>query len=162
MLRKTTNLIIVGIIWVAGINLQAQLKSQLPQDISVSDAIQIPGVGAVSSALGFIDPNRFFMHQSYSLSYSSWGGGSASMGVYQNTMSYIFSEKLAMNARLGFVHNPLNIGSFTTQSNLTDNLIYGADLIYRPKENTLFTISFDKTPYYYRSRFYPYGYYYQY
>lgn len=162
MLRKTINLIVVGIFWAAGIGLQAQLKSQLPQAISVSEAIRIPGVGSVRSALGFIDPNRFFMHQSYSLSYSSWGGGSASLGVYQNNMSYIFSEKLAMNARLGFVHNPLNLGSMTTQSNMIDNLIYGADLIYRPKDNTILSISFDKNPYYYRSRFYPYGYYYQY
>jgi hypothetical protein len=159
MLRKAINLIIVVTVLVAGADLRAQLKSQLPQDISVSEAIQIPGVGSTSSALGFIDPNRFFMHQSYSLSFLSWGGGSASMGVYQNTMSYIFSEKLAMNARLGFIHNPLSIGSLTNQSNLMDNLIYGADLIYRPKDNTILRISFDKSPYYRRSGFYPYGYY---
>ena len=159
MLRKAINLIIVGTILVAGVNLQAQLKSQLPQDLSVSEAIKIPGVGSTGSALSFIDPNRFFMHQSYSLSFLSCGGGSASLGVYQNTMSYIFSEKLAMNARLGFMHNPLSIGNLTNQSNLMDNLIYGADLIYRPKDNTMFRISFDKSPYYRRSGFYPYGYY---
>ena len=159
MLRKAINLIIVGTILVAGVNLQAQLKSQLPQDLSVSEAIKIPGVGSTGSALGFIDPNRFFMHQSYSLSFLSWGGGSTSLGVYQNTMSYIFSEKLAMNARLGFMHNPLSIGNLTSQSNLMDNLIYGADLIYCPKDNTMFRISFDKSPYYRRSGFYPYGYY---
>ena len=157
-MRKITCLITIILLLVGVLPLQAQLKSQLPKPLTVEDAIQIPGAGSNNSLLSFIDPNRFFMNQSYALSYSSYGGGS-SMGVYQNQMSYIFSEKLMMNARLGFMHNPLGIGNYTTnQTNLMDNLIYGFDLSYKPKDNVFFNIRFDKRPYYSRSGFYPYGY----
>jgi len=157
-MRKIKCLITIVLLSVGMLPLQAQLKSQLPKALAVEDAIQIPGVGSNSSLLSFIDPNRFFMNQSYSLSYSSFGGGS-SMGVYQNQMSYIFSDKLMMNARLGLMHDPLSIGSYSTgQTNLMDNLIYGFDLSYKPKDNVFFSIRFDKRPYYSRSGFYPYGY----
>jgi len=157
-MRKIKCLITIVLLSVGMLPLQAQLKSQLPKALAVEDAIQIPGVGSNSSLLRFIDPTRFFMNQSYSLSYSSFGGGS-SMGVYQNQMSYIFSDKLMMNARLGLMHDPLSIGSYSTgQTNLMDNLIYGFDLSYKPKDNVFFSIRFDKRPYYSRSGFYPYGY----
>ncbi|MBU1064295.1 hypothetical protein KKC74_05750 [bacterium] len=157
-MRKFTGLMTIVLLSVGMLPLQAQLKSQLPKALAVEDAIQIPGVGSNSSLLSFIDPNRFFMNQSYSLSYSSFGGGS-SMGVYQNQMSYIFSDKLMMNARLGLMHDPLSIGSYSTgQTNLMDNLTYGFDLSYKPKDNVFFSIRFDKRPYYSRSGFYPYGY----
>jgi len=156
-MRKITGLVTIVLLLLGMLPLQAQLKSQLPKPLAVEDAIQIPGVGSNNSLLSFINPDRFFMNQSYSLSYSSFGGGS-SMGIYQNQMSYIFSDKLMMNARLGLMHDPLNLGAYSTgQTNLMDNLIYGFDLSYRPKDNVIFNIRFDKRPYYYRSGFYPYG-----
>ena len=156
-MRKTIRVIIGIIIIMAGFSLQAQLKSQLPRPLAVEDAIQIPSAASKGSLLNFIDPDRFFMNQSYSLTYSSYGGG-MSMGIYQNQMSYIFSDKLMMNARLGFVHNPFGTGSYSQgQTNLMNNLIYGFDLSYRPKDNVSFNLRFDKTPYYYHSGFYPYG-----
>jgi hypothetical protein len=158
-MQKVINFTIILVILLMIVPLQAQLKSQVQKPLGVEKAIQIPGVGSKSLGLNFIDPNRFFMDHSYSLSYSSYGGGS-SIGVYQNQMSYIFSDKLMLRTRLGFMHNPLSLGSNTmTPTNMMDNLIYGIDLNYRPRENTLFRIRFDKSPYYYRSGFYPYGYY---
>jgi len=154
---KFIRLILIVLLLAGMFPLQAQLKSQLPRPLAVEEAIQIPGVGSNNSLLSFIDPDRFFMNQSYSLSYSSFGGGT-SMGIYQNQMSYIFSDKLMLNARLGFMHNPLGIGSYSAgQTNLMDNLIYGFDINYRPKDNVFFSLRFDKSPYYYRSGFYPYN-----
>ena len=46
-----------------------------------------------------------------------------------------------------------------TPGNMMDKLIYGFDLNYQPKDNVFLNIRFDKSPYYYRSGFYPYGYY---
>ena len=158
-MRKVINLIIIALVILAVLPLNAQLKSQIPKPLGVEDAIQIPGLGSKSLGLNFIDPDRFFMNHSYSLTYSSFGGGS-SMGVYQNQMSYIFSDKLMLRTRLGFIHNPLNMGSQTmTPGNMMDKLIYGFDLNYQPKDNVFLNIRFDKSPYYYRSGFYPYGYY---
>ncbi|RKY61608.1 MAG: hypothetical protein DRP96_02770, partial [Candidatus Neomarinimicrobiota bacterium] len=81
-MRKTIRLIIGIIIIMTGFSLQAQLKSQLPRPLAVEDAIQIPPAASKGSLLNFIDPDRFFMNQSYSLTYSSYGGG-MSMGIYQ-------------------------------------------------------------------------------
>ena len=155
-MQKTIRLVTCILSLAAVFPLWAQLKSQLPKPLAVEKAIQIPGVGANNSILGFINPDRFFMNQSYSLSYSSYGGGS-SLGVYQNQMSYIFSDKLMVNARLGFMHDPLGMNYSAGQTNLMDNLIYGFDVSYRPKDNVFFNIRYDRTPYYYRSRFYPYN-----
>lgn len=158
MMKKLTRLFVIFSLGCLSVSLPAQLKSQLPKPIAMEDAIRIPGINSTNLGINFIDPNRFFMNQSYSLSFSSWGGNSASMGIYQNSMSYIFSDKLLLNTRIGFVHDPLNIGMMTNQTNLMDNMTYGADLTYRPKENVMFKIRFDKSPYYHRSGFYPYGY----
>ena len=158
MLKKVSEIFVIVVVICSLVPLPAQLKSQVSKPLPVEKAIRIPGIGSTKLGINFLDPNRFFMNQSYSLSYSSWGGRSASMGIYQNSMSYIFSDKLALRTRIGFMHDPLSMNTMTNQNNLMDNLIYGADLVYRPKKNMMFNIRFDKSPYYYRSRFYPYGY----
>jgi len=135
---------------------EAQLKSQARPPVSVEDGIRIPGVGSTSLGLSWLNSDRFSMNQSYSLSYSTFGSQSASMGMYQNNMSYIFSDKLVLNGRFGFMHDPLKLGNNTGTVNPLDNLIYGADLTYKPTENVLLNIRFDKVPSLYRYGYYPY------
>ncbi|MDD5765787.1 MAG: hypothetical protein PHW79_06045 [Candidatus Marinimicrobia bacterium] len=139
--------------WVHG-----QLKSQLRESASVEQNIKIPGVGSSLLGLGFLDKSRFSMHQSYSLSLSTFGKQSASMGVYQNNFSYLFSDKLMMNGRVGFYHDPLKIGNTQLNQNLLENISYGADLIYRPKENVVLNFSFDRAPATYYYGYGPYSY----
>lgn len=132
-----------------------QLKSQIQQSPTLGEAIRLPGLASSLSNFSLFDPSRFSMHQSYSMSFATSGGQSASMGVYQNSMSFLLSNKLVLNTRFGFYHDPLKLGNMsTTNANMLDNLIYGADLIYRPKENATFILRFDRTPHYYS-----YGYY---
>jgi len=131
----------------------AQLKSQLAQLPTIGEAIHLPGLSSLSN-FSLFDPSRFSMHQSYSMSFMSGGGQSASLGVYQNSMSFLLSNKLMLNTRFGFYHDPFKLGNTTTtNSYMFNNLIFGADLTYRPKENVLFSIRFDRSPYY------SYGYY---
>ena len=131
----------------------AQLKSQLPQLPTIGEAIHLPGLSSLSK-FSLFDPSRFSMHQSYSMSFASGGGQSASLAVYQNSMSFLLSNKLLLNTRFGFYHDPFKLGTVSmTNSNMFNNLIFGADLTYRPKENVLFSIRFDRSPYY------SYGYY---
>lgn len=127
-----------------------QLKSQLKETPTVEQRIKVPGIGSSLMGLGFLDPNRFSMRQSYSLTFSTFGNQSASMGIYQNNMSYIFSDKLMMNARLGMIHDPLKMGNTQMNQNFLNNLFYGADVIYHPKENLLLNLSFEKVPSLYR------------
>ena len=149
--------LLLAVLFICAINsLQAQLKSQIEPPLSVERSIQIPGLGSTSLGLNFLDPSRFSMHHSYSLSYMSFGNQSASMGIYQNVMSYVFSDKLVLNGHFGFMHDPLKMGNSATTTNLMDNMIYGAELSYRPKDNVLLNVRFDKVPYYSRYGYYPY------
>jgi len=126
----------------------AQLKSQLPQLPTTSEVIHLPGLSSLSK-FSLFDPSRFSMHQSYSMSFMSGGGQSASLGVYQNSMSFLLSNKLLLNTRFGFYHDPFKLGNTTTtNNNMFNNLFFGADLTYQPKENVLFSIRFDRMPYY--------------
>lgn len=136
----------------------AQLKSQIKEAPSVEKSIRVPGIGSSSLGLNLFDPNRFNINHSYSLSFMNMGNNPVSMGIYQNQMSYIFSENLILNAKLGFIHNPLQMGMNQRQTNLFDNLIYGAELMYRPKENVILNIEFDSYPSLYRYGLSPYNY----
>ncbi|HRS51924.1 MAG TPA: hypothetical protein P5067_05800 [Candidatus Marinimicrobia bacterium] len=127
----------------------AQLKTQIQKSPTTLEAIQLPGLSSALSSYSLFDPSRFNMQQSYSLSYSTFGNQSMSLGVYQNAMSFLLSDKFLLNTRFGFYHNPLQLGTMNaTSNNMLDNLILGADLIYHPRENTTFMIRFDRRPYY--------------
>ena len=54
------------------------------------------------SASFLFDPNRFFMSQSYTLSFTSGSAGSFASGVYLNSMSYRLSDPLTLSADMGF------------------------------------------------------------
>jgi len=156
MQKKWISLLLAIVFIWAVYPLQAQLRSQIKPSLSVERSIQIPGLGSTSLGLSFLDPSRFSMNHSYSLSYMSFGKQSASMGIYQNVMSYVFSDKLVLNGHFGFMHDPMKMGNSATTTNLMDNLIYGAELTYRPKDNVLLNVRIDKAPYYSRYGYYPY------
>lgn len=132
---------------------QAQLKSQIREAPTVEQSIRVPGLSSALGSLSLFDPSRFSMSQSYSLSFMSGAGRTASLGMYQNSMTYLFSDKLLLNARLGFIHDPLQRGSLASTS-LLDNLVYGADLLYHPNKNLWLNLSFDRAPMV--NRYYPY------
>jgi hypothetical protein len=157
---KRINKLTVGFCFLAALFSlsQAQLKSQLPSTPSIEQSIRIPGLSSALGSLNLFDPSRFSMSHSYSLSFISGGGMSTSLGMYQNTMRYLLTDKLLLTTHLGFIHNPLQ-GNALTGKNLTNNLIYGADLLYHPTNNLWLNFSFSQAPA--SSRFY-YPYYYRY
>ena len=57
-------------------------------------------------SLGLLDPERFHMSQSYSMSFSSNGKHSGSAGMYLNTMTYQFSMPISMRLQVGYMHDP--------------------------------------------------------
>ncbi len=149
MNKQIIKFILVLFIFIPCLVVNAQLKSQMNIGTSVEREIQVPGMGHTSLDLNLFDPARFSMNHSYSLSMSSFGNSNSSIGMYINNMSYVFSDKLLLNARVGFAHDPLQMGNpgQNMNMNMMDNLVYGADLTFRPKENVVFHLSFDKRPY---------------
>jgi hypothetical protein len=57
-------------------------------------------------SLGLLDPERFHMSQSYSMSFASDGKHSSSAGMYLNTMTYQFSMPISMRLQVGYMHDP--------------------------------------------------------
>ena len=57
-------------------------------------------------SLGLLDPERFHMSQSYSMSFVSDGKRSNSAGMYLNTMTYQFSMPISMRLQVGCMHDP--------------------------------------------------------
>ncbi len=80
-----------------------QLKEQL-QPQSFSQLLTRPQglVGLIG-----LNPKRFSMQQSYSLSYTSLGGQNFSQGVYLNTMSYQVADPLQVSLQWGVMNQPL-------------------------------------------------------
>jgi hypothetical protein len=118
-----------------------QLKAQLkPQ--SFSQLLTQPQglVGLIG-----LDPNRFSMQQSYSLSYMSLGGHDFSQGVYLNTMSYRFSEPLQVSLQWGVMNQPL---SGLGVPSLYQNGIFlsGASVEYKPSRNLSIGVQYNRRP----------------
>ncbi|MFC2088623.1 hypothetical protein ACFLSX_03400 [Calditrichota bacterium] len=125
----------------------AQLKKDLKQpdfsNILVNPANQY-------SLFSFIDPSKLTMSHSASMSYTSMGGQSIVMNSYVNTIDYQFNDQLSMRTNLGIMASPYN--SLPNNSYLNEQQFFGgAELNYRPSENTLLSLKFESLPaYYYR------------
>lgn len=125
---------------------------------SISEQIGLPYSPSNSSmVLGFIDPSKIDMQQSYSMSFISGGGQSTTLGMYTNRLSYMISPDLQLIADIGFMHQPFqSMMDNGMPSNLFSNgqFFYGGELRYQPTENTSLRIRLDNMPRYYN----PYGY----
>jgi hypothetical protein len=128
-----------------------QLKEQLkPQ--SFSQLLTQP-----QGLIGLIglNPNRFSMQQSYSLSYTSLGGRDFSQGVYLNTMSYRVADPLQVSLQWGVMHQPL--GGLGVQSLYQNGFfVSGASVEYKPSRNLSVGVQFNRNPAGYWYRGYPY------
>ena len=157
------NLLLIVLILVPMAFTFGQIKEEIPIPISVEEMIQIPVQKNISFGLNWFDKDKFSMSHSYSMSVGSFGKDAYSQGMYLNHMNYAASEKLNIKAVLGFTHDPFKLGN---QGNVPNsgfdlsNMAYGAELAYKPTENSIFKFSFEKIPmnYRYGSGYNPYYY----
>jgi hypothetical protein len=71
------------------------------------DSRSLVSSGSSVSGFSLTNPNRFSMRQSYSVSAMSSSAGSASSGLYLNTVGYKISDPLFMFVDVG-IHTPLH------------------------------------------------------
>lgn len=118
-----------------------QLKEQLkPQ--SFSQLLTQPQ--GLVGLLG-LDPSRFSMQQSYSISYLSAGGQGFSQGLYLNTLSYRFSDPLQVSLQWGVMNQPF--GSFGVPSLYQNGLfLSGASIEYKPSRKVSIGLQYNKIP----------------
>ena len=112
---------------------------------SQSEMSQKSLVNSLSSGFGLLDPAKFSMSHSYSVSYFSGSGSGVMTGLYMNTMKYAFSDPLSLTVHLGYLHRPFS--SSDTQGMPTDNsVLSGFELLYQPRKNFFLKIEYGAIP----------------
>lgn len=119
--------------------------AQLKQDGKLNMAQALTKPQEIVGLFG-LDPNKFSMSHSYSLSFSSFGGNSFSRGLYLNTMMYQLSNPLKMYFQFGVQHQPFGSDQFQNRSQF---FISGAGVEYKPSDNFKLQFEFSQTPGYY-------------
>ena len=104
---------------------------------------QTPSKGLVGW-LG-LNPARFSMSQSYSLSYLSYGGRGFSQGVYLNTMQYQLADPLSVRVQWGVTHQPF-AGAGLPGIYGNGLFLSGANVEYKPSEKLRIGLSIDSYP----------------
>ncbi|MCF7804573.1 MAG: hypothetical protein K9N46_10500 [Candidatus Marinimicrobia bacterium] len=118
---------------------------------SISERIGMPYSPSNSSmVLGFIDPSKLDMKQSYSMSFISGAGQSTTLGMYTNRLSYMISPDMQIIADIGYLHQPFQSMNSGLPSNIFSNgqFFYGGELRYKPTDNTSLRIRLDNMPRY--------------
>ncbi len=121
----------------------AQFKTQA-KPIDFADRLK-SGVNSGVGLLG-LDPSRLSMSHSYSMSYMSIGDQGFTQGLYLNTLKYQFAIPLTVSVQWGMANQPFQSGN--TSPILQNGFFFsGAQLKYKPSENTVIQFDFHQTPY---------------
>ncbi|MFQ6614621.1 MAG: hypothetical protein ACE5D1_07235 [Fidelibacterota bacterium] len=118
-----------------------QLKSDLNQ-VRVADRL----LKSPTTIEPLFSPQRFSMSHSFSYSMLSTGAGSIGLGSYTNTMAFRLRPNLILSTQLILTQPSLSSGA-RTRGLALDQVGVGAQLDFRPTENTHFQFSFQKSPY---------------
>jgi hypothetical protein len=140
-------------------HLAAETLAEKPESgASPMDAI---GTTRVDSKFSLLDPDRFSMQQSYSISYLSYNGRGQTIGLYLNSMKYELSNSMNLDVTLGWLHQPSRV--FTrSDRGVSDygHIMPNVRFLYQPSEKFRFQISYESVPGVYSgysgSRWWPY------
>ncbi len=104
--------------------------------------------------LSILDPSRFSMQHSFSLSMMNFSGRSLGLGAYTNQMNFMLKDNLRFQTQFSLVQPSGGLDPMANNG-LGGQVYYGASLDYQPTENFLVRFSMDNYP---RYRFYrPYS-----
>jgi len=111
-----------------------------------------------SSLFGFLESPNFNMKQSYSMSYSTFGGQGLALGVYTNNMSYQFSKNLNVELEASVVNAPYSTLGKSFQNSLNGIYLSRAAVNYQPWKDVSISFQYSRLPYYYSPYSYMGGY----
>ena len=150
MLKKTVLCVLVLFVLLSGF-VKAQTENPQTSVFKPSETFNRPK-GFLSY---LIDPSKFSMSHSYTVSYFSLGGEQFSQGLYLNTMNYRVSNPLLMQVRIGYLHRPFGSSGWMNEGN-GKVFVQRAMLEYKPSDNMWFRIDYQAMPY--STMMYPYDY----
>jgi hypothetical protein len=113
-----------------------------------------------ASSSGLLDPSRFSMRQSYSMSYVTNGSQGDMTGLYLNRMQYNFSIPLTLQVDVGYFHKPLALAGEQPAMPGAQNqtlTVPRVGLIYQPSENLFMSFEYFNVPAGYGNAFMPFG-----
>jgi|YelNatPaOPRAMG01_1025707.scaffolds.fasta_scaffold00372_17 hypothetical protein len=140
-MKKLMLLLILGFT----VSVFAQFKDS---DNSVADVRNGIVAQQSSSILGFINPQNFSMHQSYSMSYSAFGGQGLALGVYTNDMAYNFSKNLNVQLEASVVNAPYSTLGKSFQNSINGIYLTRAAINYQPWKDVYISVGYNRLPYY--------------
>jgi len=150
-MRRLSFVVLAAVLVSAG-SVQAQMGvgGQTSSVPSFSGAPRVRDLTTDPSGPGWalLDPSRFHMRQSYSISYMSGSGGSGSVGLYMNEMEYQLFRPLTLHVGLGYLHQPFGSqGANSGGASLTNGFfIPDVGLEFRPSQNVLMMVDFRQIP----------------
>ena len=143
--KKMKTLILCAILMtVISIMALGQFKTQPEVTSSVSGSIIRQDGGGL--LFGWFDPNRFSMHHSYSLSYTTGGGRNLSLGTLTSSLAYQISNPLSIQFDISLMHSPYNNLGDNFTKNITGVYLTRAELNYRPSRDVLLQVQFRQLP----------------
>lgn len=122
----------------------AQLRETAQQNSSVVTKLYDTGSAATNALGNLFGADHFRMGHSYQMSFSSFGGQTASMGMYTNSMMWQFNSEWAARVDVSVAH-PLTNGAFGNQE--TRIFLRNAEVAYQPSENVRFHFQVQQSPY---------------
>lgn len=105
-------------------------------------------VNSFMGTQGFLDnllnPDKFNISHSYSISCFNFGNQTMSQGLFLSTLNYKFSNPLTMQIKVGFLNQPF--GGFNSSGSNNTIFLQRAMLKYQPSANMTFTVDFQQIP----------------
>jgi hypothetical protein len=95
---------------------------------------------------GWFNPDRLTVRNSYSLSYTTSGGKSFSLGTLTSSLAYQISNPLSVIFDVSLVHSPYSNLGGNFAKNISGVYLSRAELNYRPSNDMLLQIQFRQLP----------------
>ena len=92
------------------------------------------------------DPERFSMHQTYSMSFMSGGGASVGLGMFTNTFSYKASDNVFVSADVSAVYSPFSSLGAEHAKSLNGIYLSNARLDWKLGDHTFLQVSYSALP----------------
>lgn len=125
---------------------RAQFRSDIDKaqpPLNTAGAMQSGGNSFLSSLL---DPNRFSMHQSVSMSYTSSPFGSVGLDMFTNTFQYRASDNLFISADVSAVYSPFSSFGSAFQNQINGIYLTSARLDWKLGDNTFMRVEYNGGP----------------
>ncbi len=129
---------------------------QFKEQAEVPSFSQIVGKPANNLILGFLNSDKIDMNHSFSMGYYGLGGNGMMVNTYTNTINYRVSDPLLLRFNVGIMNTPYNSFNNSVNTSALDNTQFfgGAELFYRPTENSMVKVGVNISPGYYGPGYY--------